>query len=241
MFSDLFPRVTENVRQVREQIDAAVRRSGRTGDSVRLVAVSKYARIGDGMVEAFLAAGCRELGEARPQLLVEKAEYYGAISDGNPIYWHLIGSLQRNKVRKTISDTALIHSLDSLRLAEAVDRIAGEENLSMPVRCLLEIAISGDETKQGFEPEDVLAVVDNLGKLKNLRIDGLMCMSGLDSSDDETRRQFESVRRLSETLQERGLPPNVSMDELSMGMSDDFEIAVEEGATIVRVGSRLYS
>jgi len=233
--NDLLHRIAANVQEVRQRIDRAMTKSGRTGSDVRLVAVSKYADLGDGVVEALLAAGCGELGEARPQRLLEKAEYY----TGMPVQWHLIGALQRNKVRKILPVVSLIHSLDSLRLAEAIDRIAGEEQLP-PVRCLLEVTLSQDAEKHGMEPEKVLEALDAIGMYNNIVVDGLMGMAGLESDDSQIRREFEMLRHTAERARERGLPPNVSLLELSMGMSGDFEIAIEEGATIVRIGSILY-
>ena len=230
-----YDRIAANVREVRDRIVAATQKSGRNGKEVNLVAVSKYATVDDGMIEAFLTVGCLDLGESRPQSLVEKAEHFVT----QPVRWHMIGSLQRNKVRKILPIVSLIHSLDSLVLAEAIERIAEEESLP-PVSVLVETAISGDATKHGFGPEEIPAALDKLAQLKSIAVKGLMCMSGLESDENRTRREFEAVRKLAESLRQNGLPPNISMDELSMGMSDDFEIAIEEGATIVRVGSLLY-
>ena len=187
------------------------------------------------MIEALLAAGCYELGEARPQRLIEKAEHYA----GMPIQWHLIGSLQRNKVRKILPHTTLIHSLDSLRLAETIDRIAEEEQLP-PVHCLLEVAISQDTDKCGIEPAHVLETLDKMGAYKNVIVSGLMGMAGLESNESQIHKEFSTLRTTAESAQNRGLPPNVSLSELSMGMSGDFEIAIAEGATLVRIGSVLY-
>jgi len=228
-------RIAANVRLVRQRIEQAAHRSGRTGIDVCLIVVSKYADIGDGMVEALLTAGCNELGEARPQRLIEKAEHYKDM----PIRWHLIGSLQRNKVRKILPVTSLIHSLDSLQLAEAIDRIADEELLS-PVHCLLEVAISQDADKQGIEAVQVLETLDKIGAYKNIVVSGLMGMAGLESDESQIRREFATLRKTAESARNRGLPPNVSLLELSMGMSGDFEIAITEGATLVRIGSLLY-
>lgn len=233
--NDLPRRIAANVQEVRQRIEAAAVKSGRTGNEVRLIAVSKYADLGDGVVEALLAAGCCELGEARPQRLLEKAEYYS----GLPVQWHLIGALQRNKVRKILPTATLIHSLDSLRLAEAIDRIAAEERLP-PIQCLLEVAISQDSEKHGLEPENVPEVLDAMGTSKNITVRGLMGMAGVESNDSQIRREFELLRKTAEWARRRGVPPNVSLSELSMGMSGDFEIAIEEGATLVRVGSMLY-
>ena len=227
--------IAEKVREVRQRIDRAAVKSGRTGNDVRLLAVSKYAEPGDGMIEALLAADCLDFGEARPQRLLEKAQYYADV----PIRWHLIGTLQRNKARKILPITALIHSLDSLRLAEAIHRIAEEEQLPQ-VRCLLETAISHDTEKHGIEPDKVLEVLDGLGTYSNVLVEGLMGMAGLESDESQVRREFELLRKTAEFAKERGLPENVLLSELSMGMSGDFEMAIEEGATIVRIGSILY-
>jgi pyridoxal phosphate enzyme (YggS family) len=133
----------------------------------------------------------------------------------------------------------LIHSLDSLRLAEAIDRIAEEEQLP-PVHCLLEVALSQDADKHGIEPTQVFETLDKMSAYDNIAVLGLMGMAGLESEESQIRREFETLRKTAELARERGLPPNVSLSELSMGMSDDFEIAVEEGATLVRIGSILY-
>ena len=232
---NLSRRIAANVQEVRQRIDHAAVKSGRTGSDVRLVAVSKYADLGDGTTGALLAAGCPDLGEARPQRLLEKAEHYANL----PIQWHLIGALQRNKVRKILPVATLIHSLDSLRLAEAIDRIAEEEQLP-PVPCLLEVALSQDAEKHGVEPGNVLEVLDAIGTYKNIIVQGLMGMAGLESEDSQVRQEFELLRKTAESARNRGLPPNVLLTELSMGMSGDFEIAIEEGATIVRIGSTLF-
>jgi len=232
-------RITANVQSIRQRIVQSASKSGRTGNDVRLIAVSKYTAIGDGMVEALAAAGCRELGEARPQRLLEKAEHYAAVPIPTPIRWHLIGALQRNKVRKILPVTALIHSLDSLRLAETIDRIAGEEQLP-PIHCLLEISLSQDTEKHGIEPEQVLKFLDEVGIYTHLVVDGLMGMAGLNSDEPQIHREFELLRKTAESARDRKLPPNVPLSELSMGMSNDFEIAIEEGATLVRIGSLLF-
>ena len=229
-------RICENTSRVKEQIQQALNLAGRTPDSVKLVAVSKYATTEDGIIDALIAAGCCDLGESRPQMLIEKANHFS--NQKSKINWHLIGSLQKNKVRKVLPHISLIHSLDSVPLIETVNRISIEESLP-PVNGLLEINISGDETKQGFHIKDVASVFDIIARLSNIRICGLMCMSGLHSTDDERRAEFAATRQLAEKLAEN-CPDNSSMQELSMGMSDDFQMAIEEGATLVRIGSLLY-
>lgn len=224
----------DRLRSVRERISAAAERSGRGADAITLVAVTKYAAPDDGFLDALLTAGCRDFGENRPQKLLDKLARFGA----NPeIRWHFIGTLQKNKVRKILSKVALIHSIDTLELAEAVHRIAGEENHS-PIDVLLEVDISGDTTKHGFEPSEV---TDQLGKilaLRRLRVRGLMGMGGLDAPLSVVRRQFALLRACRDEC--RAAFPDEPFDTLSMGMSHDFEIAIEEGASIVRVGSALY-
>jgi pyridoxal phosphate enzyme, YggS family len=229
-------RIAINVAEVREKIHRATERSGRTADSVKLIAVSKYATKDDGIIDAMIAAGCCDFGESRPQILVEKALHFS--SQKSNINWHLIGSLQRNKVRKILPHVALLHSLDSVALIEAIDRIVDEESLP-PVSGLLEVNISGDGTKQGFQQQELVAAFDVIGTLRNIRIWGLMCMSGLHSTDGERRAEFAATRQLAEKMA-GNCPDNCVLQELSMGMSDDFEMAIEEGATLVRIGSSLY-
>ncbi|MDR0870711.1 MAG: YggS family pyridoxal phosphate-dependent enzyme [Planctomycetaceae bacterium] len=225
----------DKLYEVKHRINAAAGKSGRCGADVKLVAVTKYAKLGDDIHAELLAAGCADFGESRPQLLEEKAFFYA----GQPIRWHFIGSLQRNKIRKILPVITLIHSVDSVKLAEAVNRIAEEEHIET-VHCLLEVFVSGEDTKHGFAPDELPAALDILGALPHLTADGLMAMAGLNVNENEIRRQFETVRKLRDTLREHGMPENVNLTELSMGMSSDFEIAVEEGATLVRIGSLLY-
>ena len=232
-------RIAENVRLVRDRIGVAAVKSGRSKDSVLLVAVTKYNPAADGTLEALYAAGCRDFAEARPQHLIEKMTFCSDYNlfPADSVHWHLVGQLQRNKIRKVLPLNSLIHSVSDLRLAEAMNRIAGE--LELQCRCLLEVAISDDETKQGFAVQDLSAAVDKIAVLPHLQVAGLMGMAGLEADAGETRRQFSSLRLAAEKLKADGLPPNVSMETLSMGMSGDFETAVEEGATLVRIGSLL--
>jgi pyridoxal phosphate enzyme (YggS family) len=198
---------------------------------VTLVAVSKYVDVD--AAYALLDAGCHDLGESRPQELWRKAD---ALADAD-VRWHFIGHLQRNKVRRTLSHIALLHACDSLRLLEEVDRIAGESNAM--VRALLEVNISGDASKHGFNPEEMPSVMPLLADYSRVQICGLMGMASLEGSLDDARRDFERLRLLRDSLISL-LPAGIAFNELSMGMSGDFEAAIEEGATIVRVGSALF-
>jgi PLP dependent protein len=230
---DISARIADNLRRVRECIDAAAARSDRCGEDIELVAVTKY--VGPAEIRALVAAGCAALGESRPQQLWQRAE---ALAD-LPIRWHLVGHLQRNKIRRTLPLTAMIHSVDSLRLAEALDQTAGELLPDRRAPILLETNTSGETAKGGFAPEDLEPLLPRLAEFTHLEIRGLMCMAALEGGLDAARQNFADLRRLRDRLREK-LPENMRLDELSMGMSGDYEVAVEEGATIVRVGSALF-
>ncbi|MEQ8790884.1 MAG: YggS family pyridoxal phosphate-dependent enzyme [Pirellulaceae bacterium] len=223
-------RVSENLARIRETVAASAVRGGREAEAIQLVAVVKYAPLE--AVEALVAAGCLDLGESRPQQLWQRAEHFA----DKPVRWHFIGHLQRNKVRRTLGHVHLLHAGDSPRLLEAVNEAA--QSLDQPASVLIEVNISGDANKQGFAPEDVEPLLPRLAELQHLRVRGLMAMASLHGGRDRARADFAALRKLRDGL--RGnLPPGVELDELSMGMSDDFDIAIEEGATIVRVGSAL--
>jgi PLP dependent protein len=223
--------IAANVAEVRGRMAAAAARAGRAAEDVRLIAVTKYA--GPGQVRALLAAGCTELGESRPQQLWERA---AALAE-HSIRWHMIGHLQRNKVERTLPLVAMIHSIDSLRLAHAVDAAAGASDRRMPV--LLEVNVSGEASKHGFTPAEIEPLAEPLLELKHIELRGLMCIAGLDGGDEQARRDFAQLRTLRDRLQ-AACGDRARLDELSMGMSGDYEIAIEEGATMVRVGSALF-
>jgi hypothetical protein len=223
--------IAANVAEIRGRIAEAAARSGRTADAVKLVAVTKYA--GPDEIRALVAAGCTELGESRPQQLWEHAAALGDL----PVRWHMIGHLQRNKVERTLPLVMMVHSIDSFRLAKAIDSAAAARGCRMPV--LLEVNISGEAAKHGFASAEVEPLLPQLLALKNIEIRGLMCIAGLEGGDATARRDFAALRTLRGRLQ-ASCPADVRLDELSMGMSGDFEIAVEEGATMVRIGSALY-
>jgi len=224
-------RIADNVVQVRQRIADAACASGRKPEDVRLVAVTKY--VGLEEIRATVAAGCHVLGESRPQQLWDRAE---ALRD-LPIAWHLIGTLQRNKVRRSLPLVALIHSADSAELVAAIDRIAGELQLRMPL--LLEVNVSGEVSKHGLAPEAVEPLLPELAQYQHVEIRGLMGMAGLEGGPEEARRDFARLRDLRDRLRPNA-PDPIRLDELSMGMSGDFEEAIREGATIVRGGSALY-
>ena len=228
--SDLAKRIADNLALVRERIAAAAGRSGRSASDVTLVAVTKY--VAADVAQAVLAAGCSDLGESRPQELWAKAETVGP-----DVRWHLIGHLQRNKVRRTLPLVHLIQSVDSRRLLTTLNEEAAL--VGQPVSVLLEANISGDATKTGLPPAELEPILADAARWPHVAIRGLMGMASGTGGESAAKRDFSRLRTLGEQLS-RNLPAGVALDELSMGMSGDYELAVEAGATIVRVGSALF-
>lgn len=216
------------------RIDAALARSGRAGEQVTLVAVSKT--VGVDQVAAALRAGYRVFGENRPQELGRKLEGLAGM-DGLPAYrFDMIGNLQTNKINAVLGRVALIHSIGSAHLADAVSsraaRRIAEGALDAPVRVLLEVNVSGEASKSGFSPDEVRACMPRLMELSGIRIEGLMTMAPR-GDKDAARRTFSGLRELRDEFRKRW---GIALPELSCGMSEDFEIALEEGSTIVRLG-----
>ena len=223
-------RLQENLTHVRETIAEAAKASGRVADSVRLIAVTKY--VDDEVTRALAELGCLDLGESRSQQLWHKA---GSLAD-LPIRWHMIGHLQRNKARRTVSLLSVLHSGDSQRLLETT---AAEWQGQKPLPVLLEVNISEDAAKHGFAPAEMEPALEAAARLGQLRVIGLMGMASLEGGRDQAQRDFAALRELRDKLRS-SCPPEASLDELSMGMSDDFDVAIREGATMVRVGSTLF-
>ncbi len=229
--SSTVQRIAENVARVRDAIQRAAQRSQRRADEIRLIAVSKY--VDTAVIEALLETGCHDLGESRPQHLWKKAEELVE----RPVHWHMIGHLQRNKARRTLPWIDLLHAGDSVRLLETVNQLSVESGRTCQV--LIEVNVSGDEAKHGFRPEQVPEVLDQAARWPGLRICGLMAMARWGSEPEEARCDFIALRQLRDRLVGM-VPDQVRLDQLSMGMSGDFEVAIEEGATMVRVGSALF-
>ena len=229
--SDLTKRIADNVSRIRQSIAEAAARSGRCAADVTLIAVSKY--VGTEEIEALVAAGCHDLGESRPQDLWRKADAL----QGQSIRWHMIGHLQRNKARRTLSAISLLHSGDSLRLLEAVQRLSVEEDRMTDV--LLEVNVSGEAAKHGLAPDDVEPLLPALARMDRLRVRGLMAMARWGGTENEIRSDFVRLRAVRDRLS-ASCSANMPLTELSMGMSGDFAMAIEEGATMVRVGSALF-
>jgi hypothetical protein len=223
-------RLLANLRDVRHRIAAAADRSGRAAEAVRLVAVTKSAP--DNLVRTLIDAGQKDLGENRAQQLRDRA----AEMEGLGIRWHMIGRLQRNKVKYVVPTAAMIHSVDSLALAEAISRRALAEGCC--AACLLEIN-SGEEQKGGVPPDEAPALVAAAAALAAIDLVGLMTMAPLAENPETVRPAFARLRDLRDRLNRgAGLPH--PLRELSMGMTQDYEVAIEEGATIVRIGTALF-
>ena len=222
--------VTENLKIVEEQIENACRRSGRNREDVTLIAVSKTKPVS--MIQEAYDAGIRVFGENKVQELTEK---YGELP--SDIQWHMIGHLQRNKVKYIIDKAALIHSVDSVRLLETIDKEAAKKQMTAKV--LLEVNMAKEDTKFGLMPEEVMGFIDKVPEFKHVSVEGLMTIAP-NTDDPETNRQFFSaLRKLSVDIADKNID-NIHMGVLSMGMTNDYEVAIEEGATMVRVGTGIF-
>lgn len=218
-----------NLMNIEQRITDACRRAGRSRQDVRLFAVTKYVDVG--VARCLLDLGVEDLAESRPQALWQKAE---ALPQAR---WHLVGHLQRNKIGKTLPVVGLIQSVDSIRLLEALDAEAGKQGRIVSV--LLEFNLSGELAKHGFAKADAFSLTAALGQLQNVHVHGLMTMAAVSADTEEARPTFAALRDLRERMQGDVVAPH-NLHELSMGMSYDFEVAIEEGATMVRIGSALF-
>lgn len=223
-------RLRETLPAVRERIQRALDRAGRDGD-VQIVAVTKGHPVE--AVEAAIRAGLGVLGENRVQELEEKVAVVGR----DTAEWHMIGHLQRNKARQAVLNADRIHSLDSLRLARAISKEAKRADLT--VRGYMQVNVSGEGSKGGIGAEEAVDVLGAMAELENIEVHGLMTMAPYTDDAGILHRTFGELRRLREVLQ-RDAPGALEGAELSMGMSNDFEIAIEEGATSVRLGTVLF-
>jgi hypothetical protein len=222
--------IRENMQSIRQLIETTCRKSGRNPGEVKLVAVSKSFPVNT-IMEAY-QAGQRMFGENRVQELIQKVPQLPP-----DIEWHLIGTLQRNKVKYIIDKVSLIHSVDSLALAQEISKRALKAGVT--VNILLQANISQETSKSGFSEEELLQNIKEISVLPGIKIKGLMTIGPLVAQAEEVRPIFRRLKELSVEIDGMKLP-QVEMKELSMGMSDDFTVAVEEGATLVRIGSRIF-
>ncbi len=221
--------IRANLAAVDERIAAAARRAGRREDAVLLVAVSKTVDVE--RVRQAVAAGVRALGENRVQ---EAREKIAAL--GRPVPWHLIGHLQTNKVKDAVDGFDLIHSVDRLPLAEALSRRAAEAGRRVDV--LVQVNVAEEPQKGGLRGDELRAALEAMAALPGLRLRGLMTIPPLPHDPEDSRPHYKEMRRLLDAA--RGWGHGADFSELSMGMSGDFEVGVEEGATIVRVGTAIF-
>ncbi len=220
----------DNFETVEKNVATACKRAGRDRSEVTLIAVSKTKPVE--MLREVYDAGARDFGENKVQEICEK--YDQLPSD---IKWHMIGHLQRNKVKQVIDKAALIHSVDSYRLAQEISVQAQKKGLTIPI--LVEVNIAGEESKFGISAEDTIQLVEEISVLPNLKIQGLMTIAPYVVDAEENRLYFRQIKQLSVDIKNKNID-NVSMDILSMGMTGDYEVAIEEGATMVRVGTGIF-
>jgi len=220
--------IAENLAVLRQKIEETCRKSGRNPAEIKLIAVSKYFGV-DAINEA-KNCGLTDFGENRAQELILKYEKLG-----NGVTWHFIGTLQTNKVRYVVNSAGLIHSVDSPELVEEINKRA--EKIGKIQKILLEVKTSREETKSGLETEtEILSLVKRCSELLNIELKGFMTMAPLTDDTNIIRKSFRDLRNLKDRINNKGF----NLTELSMGMTSDFEIAIEEGATMIRIGSAIF-
>ena len=220
----------ENLANVEKNIEQACKNAGRSRDEVTLIAVSKTKPVE--MLQEIYDENIRDFGENKVQELCSKMEQLPS-----DIRWHMIGHLQRNKVKYIVGKVELIHSVDTYRLAEEINIQAKKQNVIVPI--LVEVNIAHEESKFGISAEDAILLVEEISKLENVRIRGLMTIAPFVENPEDNRLYFRKIKQLSVDITNKNID-NVSMEILSMGMTGDYEVAIEEGATMVRVGTGIF-
>ena len=220
----------ENLQEVEQKIQEACQKSNRSREDITLIAVSKTKPVS--MLREVYQLGVRNFGENKVQELSEK--YSQMPSD---LRWHMIGHLQRNKVKQVIDKAILIHSVDSVRLAETIESEAAKKNIIINI--LLEVNVAEEESKYGFKIDEVLPAVEQIAVLPHVRIQGLMTIAPFVENPEENRTIFARLQKLSVDIAKKNID-NVSVDILSMGMTNDYQVAIEEGATMIRVGTGIF-
>lgn len=220
----------ENMDRLLDRVNKAALRSNRRASDINIIAVTKTVDVNT--IKRAIDYGILHIGENRVQELLEKYEQIG-----QAVKWHLIGHLQRNKVKYIVDKVDLIHSLDSYRLAVEIDKRA--KRIDRVVDCLLQVNVSGEESKHGLEPGEVETILGKISSLTNIRVLGLMTMAPHLEDKEETRQYFKALREIFNKISEKDFK-NVEMKYLSMGMTNDFEVAVEEGAGFIRIGRSIF-
>ena len=219
--------IEENLKNIEKRIEQACARSGRKREDVTLIVVSKTKPVS--MIREVMDAGYSIFGENKPQELRDKADLLPP-----DLQWHMIGNLQRNKVKYGITRAVMIHSLSSVELAEQIEREGAKHGVVMP--CLVEVNMAQEASKEGISPADASRFIREISTLEHLKIEGLMTVAPYVRDPEENRHWFRSLRNLAVDIGRENID-NICMRHLSMGMTGDFEVAVEEGATMVRIGS----
>ena len=222
--------VAENLAQVQQNINESCNKINRDPNEVTLIAVSKTKPVE--MLKEAYDAGARVFGENKVQEIVDK--YDQMPSD---VKWHMIGHLQRNKVKYIVDKVAMIHSVDSLRLAETIEKEAAKKAVIVPI--LIEVNVAQEESKFGLKPEEVLPFIEQIADFSHIRIKGLMTIAPYVDNAEENREIFRELKKLSVDIAAKNIN-NVTMSVLSMGMTGDYMVAVQEGATMVRVGTGIF-
>lgn len=222
--------ISENLNRVREQMAAAAQMSGRSAEEIQLVAVTKT--VGVEAIREAISCGVSIIGESRVQEALAKHPRVK-----KSVSWHLVGHLQRNKVKKALEIFDLIHSVDSFRLAEEISRRSLELNRRTDV--LVQVNTSGEESKFGLSPQETIPFLESMAPLEGIRVLGLMTIGLFSSDPEEVRPCFIKLREIFQQAGELGIP-NVQMRWLSMGMTNDFPVAIQEGANMVRIGTAIF-
>lgn len=222
--------IAENLENVKNEIKNACIRSGRKPEDVTLIAVSKTKPVE--MLKEAYDRGCRHFGENKVQELLDKYDFMPGDTK-----WHMIGHLQRNKVKYIVDKVYMIHSVDSLRLAEEISREALKKDVTVSI--LIEVNVSGEDTKFGLSPSETEELVRKIAVLPGIAIQGLMTIAPYVDDPEDNRRYFEALKQLSVDIREKNID-NVNMNVLSMGMTGDYAVAIEEGAVFVRVGTGIF-
>ena len=222
--------IQQNIIDIEQRITAAAQKSGRKREDILLLAVSKTIDVP--RIKQAVDCGLKELGENRVQEILEKYD-----TMGKDVCWHLIGHLQTNKVKYIINKVKMIHSVESIKLAEEIDKRAKQSNVIMDI--LVEVNIADEQSKFGVTPKETLSFIKNIAFLDNISVKGLMTVAPFVDNPEENRDCFRRMRQLLVDINAEKID-NVNMNVLSMGMSNDFEVAIEEGATIVRVGTNIF-
>jgi len=222
--------IVENLQNVRERVAEAAQKAGRKPEDIQIIAVTKTVDIPQ--IEEVIGAGITAIGENRVQEVMRK---YPLLQE--KVDWHLIGHLQTNKVKYIIDKVCLIHSVESIPLAQEISKRAGQKGIVMPI--LVQVNVAEEETKFGLKVEEVIPFIREIAKLDGLKVEGLMTMAPFVENPEDARPVFRELRILAEKIKQEAIP-GVEMKHLSMGMTNDYQVAVEEGATLIRVGTGIF-